>query len=249
MAKPQASSRSGRRHTRKQQRQGPRRRAIALVVAHPDDVAFCMGGTALLLKDRYRLHVLCASKGERGLSRDPRASTARIREKEEAAACARLGAELTFLGETDGEIFAGRAVCTRVAGILKRLDPAALFTLWPVDVPDHVAASGIGTKALRMAGRFDTTQVYFFEAGMGGQTNQFEPDLYVNIDAVAEGKRELIRCHACQNPGDRSAAAMLERDRFRGRLARCEYAEGFRTPNPLIGTRWNRRAECLLLEL
>ena len=42
------------------------RRSIAFVVAHPDDVAFSFGGTAWLLHEQYKLHVLCASKGERG---------------------------------------------------------------------------------------------------------------------------------------------------------------------------------------
>ena|GEM_PF-5257049 len=30
---------------------------VVFVVAHPDDVAFSMGGTARLHKDRYHLHV------------------------------------------------------------------------------------------------------------------------------------------------------------------------------------------------
>ena len=29
---------------------------IAIIVAHPDDLAHAMGGTAWLLKDRYKLH-------------------------------------------------------------------------------------------------------------------------------------------------------------------------------------------------
>ena len=42
------------------------RPAIAFVTGHPDDVAFAMGGTAWLLKDKYQLHVFCATRGERG---------------------------------------------------------------------------------------------------------------------------------------------------------------------------------------
>ena len=40
--------------------------SVVFVVAHPDDVAFFMGGAALLLKDRCKLHVICATRGERG---------------------------------------------------------------------------------------------------------------------------------------------------------------------------------------
>jgi LmbE family N-acetylglucosaminyl deacetylase len=91
--------------------------SIVFVVAHPDDLAIIMGGTALLLKDRYQLHVLCASKGERGYPwkgvgrlKPINPEIATIRAKEEKAACAMLGANLTFLGQIDGEIFAGREV-------------------------------------------------------------------------------------------------------------------------------------------
>ena len=41
-------------------------KSILLVVAHPDDLAWGMGGTDLLLKDRYHLHVVCATTGECG---------------------------------------------------------------------------------------------------------------------------------------------------------------------------------------
>ncbi len=39
---------------------------IAILAAHPDDVACCMGGTLLKLKGQVAPHVLCATKGERG---------------------------------------------------------------------------------------------------------------------------------------------------------------------------------------
>jgi hypothetical protein len=63
-----------------------------------------------LLKDRYRLHVFCASKGERGyadpqgrtgLAKPPSEALAATRAAEEAEACRLLGAELCFLGQAD----------------------------------------------------------------------------------------------------------------------------------------------------
>ena len=223
-------------------------RNILCTAAHPDDIVHAMGGTAWLLKDRYKFHVLCATKGERGIKGKSMDESAAIREKEEGAACEMLGAELTFLGQIDGEVFAGRDVCERIAGVITELEPAAVFTLWPVNVADHLMAAAATVKALYMADRFFTTELYFYENGIGGQTNQFDPDLYVNITDVIEQKRALVRCHASQNPSERLVEDVIDRSRLRGRFARCEFAEAFKTAMPLMSSRWGRKAGSLLLE-
>jgi LmbE family N-acetylglucosaminyl deacetylase len=225
------------------------RRSVVFVVAHPDDLAFGMGGTAWLLKDKYKLHVLCLTKGERGLKGQSHSETAAIREKEEAAACALLGAELTFLGQMDGEIYAHPEICQRVAEILKELDPVAVFSLWPINVPDHAATGQIASKAMNLAGIYFTSELYYSEVSLGGQGNQFDPDIYVNTSDVMEEKFKLARCHVCQNVDDRSVKGMITRDRVRGLLARCEYAEAYKTPWPLMGTRWDRKSTCILWDL
>ena len=38
---------------------------IVFIVAHPDDMAYGMGGTAWLLKEKYNLHILCTTRGEK----------------------------------------------------------------------------------------------------------------------------------------------------------------------------------------
>jgi len=222
-------------------------RNILCTAAHPDDIVHAMGGTALLLKDRYKLHVLCATKGERGIRGMGMDEAAAIREKEEAAACAMMSAELDFLGMIDGAVFAGRGVCERIAAVVRELEPAAVFTLWPINVADHLMAAAATIKALYLADQFFTTELYFYENGMGGQTNQFDPDVYVNITDVIEQKRALVRCHASQNRSDSMVEDVIDRSRIRGRFARCDYAEGFKTPMPLMGSRWGRKAGSLLL--
>ncbi|MBI5725642.1 MAG: PIG-L family deacetylase [Planctomycetes bacterium] len=231
---------------------------IAFVVAHPDDVAFGMGGTAWLLKDRYKLHVFCASRGERGyadpqnrkgLDKPPNAEIAATRSAEEAAACKLLGAELTFLGLIDGEIHAEPAAARNLAKSLADLKPAAMFTLWPINTPDHTATSDIATRAMRTAGIFHTSEIYFFEIGMGGATNQFIPDLYVNISDVIGHKRELIGCHKSHGPLAETIETYTRDNVMRGFLARCEYAEAFKTTDPVVNARWGRKAHYLLLDL
>ncbi len=225
-----------------------RRGNILCTAAHPDDIAHAMGGTALLLKDRYRFHVACLTKGERGIRGKSMEEAAAIREKEEAAVCERLGASLTFMGLIDGEVFAEREHCERLAGMMRRLEPAAVFTLWPINVADHLMGAAMTMKAMYMADIFFTSELYFYENSVGGQTNQFAPDLYVNIGAVIEQKRELVRCHASQNPTEASVERVIARSAMRGRFARCDHAEAFKTPMPLMGTRWDRKAGSLLLE-
>ncbi|MBI5725641.1 MAG: PIG-L family deacetylase [Planctomycetes bacterium] len=231
---------------------------IAVVVAHPDDLAHAMGGTAWLLKDKYKLHVFCASRGQRGYAapkdelvhiRPPNAELGKIRSAEEAAACKLLGAQLAFLDQIDGEIYADPRTCRKLACALADLRPAAMFTLWPVNVPDHVAASAIATRALYLAGLADKTEIYFFENEPGGQTNQFVPDLYVNISEVIDRKRDLIRCHKSQNPDENAVAKVIRRNVMRGLCARCDYAEPFKTPDPLINARKAGKMRYLLLDL
>jgi LmbE family N-acetylglucosaminyl deacetylase len=205
---------------------------IMFLVAHPDDLACTMGGTALLLKDRYRLHVFCTTKGERGLpGKKGMAATARLREREEAAACAMLGAKLTFLGRIDREVFADKRICREVAAHLARLKPVALFTLWAIDShPDHSAVSEIARKAVFLTS--SPTELLYTEANVRHQTSQFQPDLHVDIASVIDGKAAMIRCHQCQNSGDRLIQMAMLQSSFRGAEISAAHAEVFKTVRP-----------------
>jgi len=205
---------------------------IAILAAHPDDVACCMGGTLLLLEGQVRPHVLCATKGERGCPGRAMDEIAAIREKEERAACDVLGADVTFLGRIDGEVHADREICDRVAALLDDLKPVALLTLWPVDRhPDHSAVSEIARKAAGVGEA--RCPILYFEAALSSQVSQFRPDVYVDVTAVQERKLQAIRCHACQNPGDKLADFTVRQSTFRGWECGCEYAEAFKTTRPI----------------
>jgi LmbE family N-acetylglucosaminyl deacetylase len=228
---------------------------IAIIVTHPDDWAAGVGGTALLLKDRYRFHVLCMSKGERGYRWDgegrtpPSAELAATREQEERAACAMIGAEPTFLGETDGDVHAGRELSDNVTDILKDLDPVAVFTQWAVEVADHAASYAVAVRAMSNTGFLHSRDFYCMECGFGGQTNQFVPDLHVDITAVIDQKIEICCQHASQHSRHVWEECIRYQGTLRGKLARCEYAEPFKTYYPLVNRRWGRRSNHLLLNL
>jgi LmbE family N-acetylglucosaminyl deacetylase len=231
------------------------RRNIVFVVAHPDDVAFFMGGAATLLKDRYALHVLCASRGERGGPHPgwkgpgmppPDEQVARTREAEERECCAMLGASLTFLGLIDGEIYAEREPIDRVAALLAELKPAALFTHAPLSKPDHAAGYMIALQALHRAGLFWECEMYMCtQDAFNGRT----PDLFVNTTAVIEQKRALIACHRSHHTTPDSIEHWIDQDRLFGKLAWTDYAEPYLTSLPLMGQRWKRKAGSILMDL
>lgn len=207
-------------------------KTILLACAHPDDIGAAMGGTAWLLSRRFRMHIVCATKGERGRPDWTMHHTAAIRQQEERAEAQMLGAELTFLNRLDGELFADEAICRQVAGLVEKVRPAAMFTLWPVDEhPDHTAISEIARKAYWLTGR--KAEFIFYEAYFAWQTTQFDPDIFVDISRVLDRKLALARCHACQNVNDHLAKALTEQAAFRGGQAGCKHAEGFKLLRPV----------------
>ncbi len=226
-----------------------KKRNIVFLIVHPDDLAHSMGGTAYLLKDKYNLNVLALTKGERGIKDKSMNETAKIRSQEEINAGAIINAKVTFLDQIDGDVFAGEELCNKVAKILKELNPVAYFTLWPINIPDHIMAYTISMKALQLAGLLNKTEIYMSENGIGGQCNQITPDIYVNIDDVIDKKREMIRCHKSQNPTETEVEKVVNRNRLRGMMARCEYAEPFKTIMPIVNNRWGNKPNHILLNL
>ena len=101
---------------------------IVVVPAHPDDLIPCFG-TCLLTKDVFEWHVIEFTHGERGLGEAvfKDGSCRKIRMAEEEAVCNELGATLHWLDEIDGEAYACRETCERLAELLKELKPRAVF--------------------------------------------------------------------------------------------------------------------------
>ena len=169
---------------------------VVVVPAHPDDLIPCFG-TCLLSKDIFEWHVIEFTHGERGMGeqgyRD--GSTKKIRMAEEGAVCKELGAKLHWLDEIDGEAYACRETCERLAALLKELNPRAVFAHWPVDIHgDHAMAGVAVQKALFLAGL--SPEIYFIEQEY--QAKRFVPDQFVDITDVLERKCELIRMYKCQ---------------------------------------------------
>ena len=169
---------------------------VVVVPAHPDDLIPCFG-TCLLSKDIFEWHVIEFTHGERGMGEQGYryGSTKKIRMAEEGTVCRELGATLHWLDEIDGEAYACRETCERLAALLKELNPRAVFAHWPVDIHgDHAMAGVAVQKALFLAGL--SPELYFIEQEY--QSKRFVPDQFVDITDVMERKCELIRMYRCQ---------------------------------------------------
>jgi LmbE family N-acetylglucosaminyl deacetylase len=219
-----------------------KRQNILFVAAHPDDVADGPGGTAVLLREEYDLHVICATKGERGIPDTTNEEAAAIRETEEEAACELLGAHLTFLGKIDQEVYADRETCERVAGMMADIKPVTVFTLWPILAhPDHAAVCEIAKKALMIVHK--PVELIHWEECTGIHHSRFIPEIYVDISTVLSQKKDLIRCHKSQNGPDAMVRAAVRQSILRGKEAGCRHAEGF------ISIQYEQHERSVLAEL
>ena len=201
---------------------------VVVVPAHPDDLIPCFG-TCLKSKDIFEWHVIEFTHGERGLGeqgyRD--GSARKIRMEEEGAVCRELGAQLHWLDEIDGEAYACRETCEKLAALLKELKPRAVFAHWPVDIHgDHAMAGVAVQKALFLAGL--SPEVYFIEQEY--QAKRFVPDQFVDITDVIDRKCELIRMYKCQYRDggiERRKCAIAKANGMHSMLLADGYAEGF----------------------
>ena len=201
---------------------------VVVVPAHPDDLIPCFG-TCLLSKDIFEWHVIEFTHGERGLGsaafKD--GSCRKIRMAEEGAVCKELGATLHWLDEIDGEAYACRETCERLAALLKELNPRAVFAHWPVDIHgDHAMAGVAVQKAIFLAGI--SPELYFIEQEYQGK--RFVPDQFVDITDVLERKCELIRMYKCQYRDggiERRKRAIAKTNGMHSMLLTGGCAEGF----------------------
>jgi len=219
---------------------------IVFIGAHPDDFTSAMGGTAALLSKKYKIHVICATRGSVRQT-DQNAMTAHgvMREKEERSAVAVIGAEVTFLDCIDQEVYADRETCEKIKKILNQLKPIAIFTLWCADNhPDHSAICEAVRKALRQ--KENPPLLYFCECSISGQCRHFIPTVRVDISSAFDTKINMLRCYKSQNTNDSMVKGATIRARFRGfeKNIFIPYAEAF-----ILYDGFKHPQKCILAEL
>jgi LmbE family N-acetylglucosaminyl deacetylase len=178
--------------------------SIVFVCAHPDDFGG-ISGTGMRLAEKFDVHVIDYTHGERGLGEEGylNGTVRKMRTVEEENACKVAGATLHWMEEIDGEAAAGMETCRKLAELLKTLNPRAVIAHWPIDTHmDHVMSTAATLKAIQLSGL--KPEIYFQE--QHHQSRSYRPVFYVDISSVKARKDELIRCYKCQWP-----EAMVER--------------------------------------
>lgn len=212
-----------------------RKDAVVIIPAHPDDLSAAVG-FCLLSNGKYDIHVIDFTHGERGCGYEKFTNgwTKATRTREEEAVCAAVGAKLHWLDEVDGEAYACRETCHKLAELLKEIAPRAIIAHWPVDVhTDHVMAGAAALRAAFLSGL--RPEIYFFEQPYQGK--RFAPDITLDITPVAKRKLEIIRLWKCQNGNDGLVRHYGAADEYRGLNSANFYvgrAEAFVSFYPLM---------------
>lgn len=190
---------------------------VLAVGAHPDDVELGCGATLLAHRRRGdRVAMLVMTTGERG----PQDATSRIAEQEEAARL--LGADLYWGGFRDGAVPEGRDTVDVVQAVLAETGAGLIYTHAPRDTHQDHRATGLA--CLAAARRLSRVLLYESPTSDG-----FEPDVYVDVEGLVEGKLDALRAHMSQvlKNGLVDLAAVEGQARYRGFQARLHWAEAF----------------------
>lgn len=186
---------------------------LLVILAHPDDESFAVGGTlAKYARLGIQTILLCATRGEAGIpGQNPEAAGA-IREQELLSAAKQLGIEVHFLGYQDGTLSSEDPVrlLEHIACWIDTVQPQAILTFGPDGVsghPDHVTVSNIVTQAVEKYFPnicllyIAPSEATVLGCGVGSSPVKSDQQL-ISVD-ISDFKIEKIRAiqsHASQQP-------------------------------------------------
>src|ERR1700742_5107825 len=220
---------------------------ILLFGAHPDDVEWGAGGSALLLKARgSSFGVVDLTRGEMG-SR----GTSEERDQEAQEAASSMGARFREnLGLPDCGVIDSVENRKQIASVIRRWRPKlVLAPYWEDRHPDHAATGHLIRNAavhctLRKSN--DPNPPHKPLAYLYYLLHHFkQPSMVVDISNVYQGKLELLRMHASQFAKTAEGFGVLplgmndylfgmeSRDRFFGSLLGVHHGEAFVSEVPV----------------
>ena len=195
-------------------------RRMLVILAHPDDESFPLGGTlAKYAAQGVQITLVCATRGEKGINGLEPEETARLREAELRAAASKLGiSEVRFLGLVDGEVAQadGNHIVSMLTNLMRRIRPEVVITFGPDGIsghPDHVTVSRLVTQAYDQALRSTflslTSRLFYIspseatQQGCGvvpAQEVAGGPVAMIDVGAYLVTKVIAAQQHASQNP-------------------------------------------------
>jgi LmbE family N-acetylglucosaminyl deacetylase len=193
---------------------------ILAIGAHPDDIEFGCGGTLTKYSQRgHRLFLMVMTGGGSGAPSETRMA-------EQTAARQILGAEEIFWGGyQDTHLGVDAEMIKKIESVIVSVKPEFIFCHFPDDThQDHRHLA----QAVMSATRY-IRNVLFYE---GPTTQNFSPQVYVDIADTLEVKLEALQAHRSQvmktNIEDLSIIEVARScANFRGIQGRVKYAEAF----------------------
>jgi LmbE family N-acetylglucosaminyl deacetylase len=187
---------------------------MLVILAHPYDESFAMGGTlAKYAHQGVQVILLCATRGEAGISGLNPKEAGELRERELQKAAEHLGIEVHFLGFPDGELAQTKpeALLETIACWIDLVQPQVILTFGPEGVsghPDHVTISHIVTQAYDLSYNkglllyIRPSEATVLGCGVSSsRTDDGQPLVEIDISDYRLNKARAIQCHASQNPG------------------------------------------------
>jgi LmbE family N-acetylglucosaminyl deacetylase len=193
---------------------------ILAIGAHPDDIEFGCGGALIKYTQRgHRLFLLVMTGGELG-------GSSSVRTKEQNTSGNILGAEKIYWGGyEDTHLVVDVDLIGKLEAVIAEVKPDFIFCNFPDDThQDHRHLA----QAIMSATRY-IRNVLFFE---GPTTQNFNPQVFVDISDTLDRKIEALQAHRSQvmktNIEDLSIVEVARSSaNFRGIQGRVKYAEAF----------------------
>jgi LmbE family N-acetylglucosaminyl deacetylase len=194
---------------------------ILAIGAHPDDIEFGCGGALIKFsKKKANIFLLILTRGEVG-------GRPHIREAEQRRATKFIKAKRVFWGGfSDTHIPTNRKLIDVIEKVILEVNPEIVFFNYFDDIhQDHRAIAEGATSATRYS-----RNVLMYEVPT---TQNFQPDVFVNIGDTLKNKLKLLGIFSSQLTKTRvKNLTILESAKscanFRGFQARVKYAEGFK---------------------
>ena len=201
--------------------------SVLAIGSHPDDIEYGCGGTlAMYAAAGHDIFLYVATAGSFGGEAD-------VRKTEMAASAALMGVTDLFWGEyTDTRIPLVQELVAELEGIIRKISPKFIFTHWKDDThQDHRNLTACTLSATRYIPNF-----LFYE---GPTSQNFSPNVFMDISSVLDRKIEMLEAHASQMTKTHiEETSILDMARsaatFRGIQARVRHAEGFVSQRLLI---------------